>query len=66
MKIFDVNDIQLKIQSPGLVVDEVLEYYLLSHIEKLGKTFTRINIKKCELLLKEEKNGNRKNCLAEG
>jgi len=63
MKTFDVNDIQLKIQSPGITVNEELENYLVTHIEKLGKTFPRI--KKCELVLREEKNGSKKNCLAE-
>ena len=63
MKTFDVNNIQLSIQSPGMVVDDKLENYLVSHIEKLGKTFSRI--KKCELLLREEKNGKKMNCMAE-
>jgi ribosomal subunit interface protein len=64
MKTFDVNNMQLKIQSPGMVLDDALETYLVSHLEKLGKTFPRI--KKCEMLLREEKNGSKKNCLAEG
>lgn len=63
MKTFDVNNIQIEIQSPGMTVDAALENTLISHIEKLGKIFPRIN--KCELILRVEKDSTRKICFAE-
>ena len=63
MKRFDVNDIQLEIQSPSITIDSKLEDKIVSRIEKLGKVFPRIN--KCVLLLKWEKDSRDKECLAE-
>ena len=63
MKTFDINNIQLQIQSPGINVDTTLENFLISHIEKLGKAFS--NITKCEVVLKEQKDSKGKNCLVE-
>lgn len=63
MKTFDINNIQLKVQSPGTVVSIDLEKYIINQVEKLGKTFSRI--KKCEMLLKVERNGRNKNFMVE-
>jgi putative sigma-54 modulation protein len=63
MKIFDINNIQLKIQSPGMSVSASLEGLLTRHIEKLGKTYPRI--KKCEMLLRELKKKHDRNCMIE-
>ena len=63
MKTFDVNNIQLKIQSPGMTVPASLENFLIAHIEKLGKIFPRI--KKCETLLREQKDSRNKTCKIE-
>ena len=64
MKTFDINKIQLTIQSPGIVIDEKLQNYLISKIDKLGRTYLRI--KKCELVLRLEKNSQNKNFITEG
>src|SRR3990172_3503196 len=63
MKSFDVNNIQLKIQSPGMSIPASLEDYLIRHIEKLGKTFSRI--KKCEMLLRKLNKKHDRNCMIE-
>jgi ribosomal subunit interface protein len=63
MKTFDINTIQLQIQSPGITVSEDLENHLISQIEKLGKIFPRI--KKCEILLRNENESHNRNCVAE-
>ena len=63
MKTFDVNNIQMKIQSPGIELGGVLEDYLINQIEKLGKIFPRI--KKCEILFREEKNNKMKKFVVE-
>ena len=64
MKTFDINNIQLKIQSPDVHVNEELNTYILGQIEKLGKTFSRIE--RCEMMLKAEKNSKNQNCQIEG
>lgn len=63
MKAFEINNIQLKIQSPNLVVDEKLNDYIIVQIEKLGKKYGRI--KKCDVVLKVEKSDKKKNCAVE-
>jgi putative sigma-54 modulation protein len=63
MKTFDVNNIQLKLQAPGIKVNDDLLDYIIKHIEKLGNTNSRIN--KCELTLKVEKESHSNNCIAE-
>jgi putative sigma-54 modulation protein len=63
MKTFDVDNIQLKIQSPGMSIPSSLEEYLFRHIEKLGKTFSRI--RKCEMLLRELNKKHDRNCMIE-
>lgn len=63
MKTFDVNNIQLTIQSPGIDVSENLREFLIQQIEKLGKLNPRM--KKCEIILHNEKNDKLKNCVLE-
>jgi ribosomal subunit interface protein len=49
---FDINNIQLKLQSPHVNTGDALREFILEHIEKLGKIFERFN--KCEVMLREE------------
>ena len=63
MKTFDVNNIQLTIQSPGIDVSENLHELLIQQIEKLGKLNPRL--KKCEIILHNEKNDKLMNCVLE-
>jgi putative sigma-54 modulation protein len=63
MKNFDVNGIQLKIQSPGTEINDALNDYIIGHIEKLGKIYGRII--KCEMVLSDEKSGIKKGSKAE-
>jgi ribosomal subunit interface protein len=63
MKTFDINKIQLKIQSPNITVNGEFNDYILGQIEKLGKTYSRIE--RCEMMLKDEKSDNKKNCSVE-
>src|SRR3569832_183850 len=60
---FDINNIQLKLQSPGITLEPFLEAHLLEQLEKLGKTFSRIT--GCEMLLKTEKLDKGQNCFIE-
>ena len=50
METCDINKIQLTMQSPHFKVNKELNNYLLSEIEKLGKTYNRID--KCEIVLR--------------
>jgi ribosomal subunit interface protein len=59
MNEFDINAIQLKIQSPELTLDETFHDFILDHITKLGNLFNRIN--KCEMMLRKE--SSRKNMM---
>ena len=59
MDTFDINKIQLKIQSPGVVVNEELNTYIHGQIEKLGKVYNRLE--GCELMLREEKSSTKQN-----
>ncbi len=63
IQIFDVNNIQLKLQSFDTTVNSDLLNYIISHIEMLGSSFTRIL--KFELILKNEKDSQVNNCIAE-
>jgi ribosomal subunit interface protein len=63
MKAFDVNNIQLKIQSPGVELNEELSDLIIRQLEKLGKTFG--NITGCEMMLKNEKDSKKKDCEVE-
>ena len=63
MKTFNVNNIQLKMQSPSVRISSDLLNYIISHIEKLGNTYSRI--KKCELIFKNENDSQNNNCVAE-
>jgi len=63
MKTFDVNEIQLKIQSPGITLDQAMESHLIEQIEKIGQTYSRIT--GCEMLLRTEKNDKGQNCFIE-
>lgn len=64
MKTFNLNDIQLRIQSIDFDVNKELEGTIINGIEKLGKHFSRI--KKCEVILKKEKNNRNLGFIAEG
>src|ERR1039457_1869002 len=50
MNTFDINKIQLSIQSPHFKVNDEMHNYILSEVEKLGKTYNRIE--KCEINLR--------------
>jgi|ERR1017187_2069582 ribosomal subunit interface protein len=50
MNTFDINKIQLTIQSPHFKVNDELNNYLIAEVEKLGKTYSRID--KCEIVLR--------------
>ena len=63
MQIFDVNNIQLKMQSFDAKINSDLLNYIISHIEMLSSSFSKIL--KCELILKNEKNSQADNCVAE-
>jgi len=63
MKTFDINNIQLTIQSPGITISDELQTHLISQVEKLGKIFPRII--KCEILLRNETNSSMRNCVTE-
>jgi ribosomal subunit interface protein len=63
MKTFDVNNIQLKIQAPGVQLTPELVNYILQQIDKTGKLFD--GIKKCEMILKQEKNDRKNNFTVE-
>lgn len=57
---FDINSIQLNIQTPGLKLDETLKNYLIAQIEKSGKFYSRIY--RCEIMLRSIKNKEGNNC----
>ncbi len=63
MKTFDINSIQLNIQSLHFKIDEDLHNYLLTEIEKLGKTYYKIE--KCDLVLKLEKSSIGNDCIVD-
>lgn len=63
MKTFNVNAIQLRIQSIGFDTGKELEDIIINEIEKLGKYFSRI--KKCEVILKKEKDERNQGYIAE-
>jgi putative sigma-54 modulation protein len=63
MKEFDINEIQLKVQSPDMQIDGKTDEYINAQIEKLGKIFQRIT--QCEVMLKNEKDAKLKNCIVE-
>jgi ribosomal subunit interface protein len=54
MNDFDINNIQLKIQSPEITVNDGINNLIIEHIEKLGRLFNRIT--KCEMMLRIENN----------
>jgi ribosomal subunit interface protein len=64
MKTFKSPDIQLIIHSPAVQISDELNQYILGQIEKLGKTFSRIE--RCDMMLKTKKNNKRQNCEMEG
>jgi ribosomal subunit interface protein len=57
---FDINNIQLKIQSPHVTINEELNDYIILQIEKLGKLFHRIE--RCEAMLLTRKNDQKDVC----
>ena len=63
MKEFEINNIQLKIQTSNLDEDGKISNYIIEQIEALGKKYSRIN--KCEANLKLMKNDKKMNCLVE-
>jgi len=63
MKAFDVDNMQLKIQSPGVELDEELSSLIIRRLEKLGKTFG--NITGCEMMLQYEKDSRKQDCEVE-
>jgi ribosomal subunit interface protein len=63
MKAFDINNIQLKVQSPGVELDDELSNFIIRSLEKLGKTFG--NITGCEMMLKNEKDSKKMDCEVE-
>lgn len=52
MNNFDINKIQLKIQSPDLSLDDAFNNFLFDHISKLGYLFS--SMLKCEVMLRPE------------
>lgn len=63
MKTFDINNIQLKIQSPDEHFDPAMEEYCVTQVEKLGVIMPRIT--GCEVMLTREKESHKKNSIAE-
>ncbi len=57
---FDINKIQLQIQSPHVTINEELNDYIIAQIEKLGKLFNRIE--RCEAMLLTRKNSQKEVC----
>ena len=60
---FDINSVQLKIQSPQITIDEKLNDYILARIEKAGKVFNRIE--RCEMTLRAEEDDRKNDCFVE-
>ncbi len=60
MKKFDINNIQLTIQSPHINTHDEVNDYLISRIEKAGNTFA--HIEKCEVVLRIDNNHKNKEC----
>lgn len=60
LEAFDINKIQLKIQSPHVAINEELNDYIIAQIEKLGKLFNRID--RCEAMLLTRKNSHKDVC----
>lgn len=60
---FDINEIELSIQSPNVSLRKELNDYIISQIEKLGKIFSRIE--RCEVMLHTRKNSQKEFCEVE-
>jgi ribosomal subunit interface protein len=63
MHSFDINKIQLKIQSPHVRVNDEFNDYMIEQIEKLGKIYSRIE--RCEIMLHTRKNDQKEFCEVE-
>ncbi|HRH64757.1 MAG TPA: HPF/RaiA family ribosome-associated protein [Bacteroidia bacterium] len=63
MKAFDINEIQLTIQSPDFVMPVEFNNSILDHIEKLGKVYGRIT--KIDAIIKTVSSDKNENCQME-
>lgn len=63
MENFDINKIQLTIQTPGIKITEAMNDSIIIRIEKLGGIYPRV--KKCEVLLQKEKANSLNKCFGE-